>query len=160
MAIESLVSCELSGIRRSIGDPSGTSYSDSDLRGYVTDALLELRMKYTYQEFEISGGYITPEPDYDEQSFIDLQTKIQILKTKQYTNATAGGISYQDPVQRIDTKGVPKNLYDLVEMEENKLDKLIQTKNKYKLTPVGKPSWQTSADAWDDTSLNLNIISE
>ena len=158
MSIEVLTSCELSGLRRAICDQTATTYSDADLRGYVTDSLKMLQTKYVAQQFEVSGGLITPDPDYDELGIIEKQAKVLILESRLFKNAVNGGYFYRDPVTQIDTTNVPRNLSDAITRENEELDKMIRTKNQYKTTPVGKPDWQTSTTNLNDTSLNLNIL--
>lgn len=154
MSIEILTSCELSGLRRAVCDPTATTYSDSDLRGYVTDSLKVLQTKLC-QQFEVSGGLITPSPDYDDYAIIEKQAKILILESRLFKNATTGGFFYRDPVTQIDTSNVPRNLSDAIAKENEELKSMI--KNQNAVSPVGKPTWQTS-NTLGDTSLNLNIL--
>jgi len=155
--MEKITSCELSGVRRAINDPAAVTYSDASLYGYVGDAILELSTKYTCQEFEISGGVINPAPSYAEQSILDLQTKICIMNSNLFSSSLNGGISYSDPVKKIDTTGLSQNISVGINKEEQKLEKLIRSLMMDKVDPVGKPSWQSSTSNEDD-SISLNIL--
>lgn len=158
MTIEKITGAELSGLRRMIGDPTGSSYSDADLYGYIGDAVLQLRNKYYVTQFTISGGYIAPTPSYNEQAVLDLQSKILIMQSKSFNMAIAGGISYQDPVKKIDTTSAVGSLAEALKNEESKLDSILYQMNMDGVNPIGKPTWQSPNNTVEDLSLKLNVL--
>ena len=156
MTIEKITGAELSGLRRMIGDPTGVSYSDADLYGYIGDAVLQLRNKYYVTQFTISGGVVLPTPTYDEQAVLDLQSKIMIMQSKSFGTIIAGGISYQDPVKKIDTTSAVGSLSSALKDEEDRLNRILYEMNG--ASPIGKPTWQSPNNAVDDLTIKLNVL--